>query len=129
MSSFENKNSLIQGYRSNQIKTKFCDGAVQTAGKGHHGRRTVDDKVGEDDQRDATENSPQPDRRLRGGKMTGRKETGQKETGRKEPGGTTTGAKERGVWEWGSGGDGSEGDGSEGDGREGVWREGDGSAS
>ena len=57
---------------------------------------TVDDKVGEDDERDARESSPQPGRRLRGGKMTGHKETGQKETGRKEMGGKTTGAKEMG---------------------------------
>ena len=48
------------------------------------GGRTVDDNVGEDDDRDAKENSPQPRRRLRGGKVTGHKETGRKETGRKK---------------------------------------------
>ena len=36
---------------------------------------TVDDKVGEDDERDARESSPQPERRLRGSKVTGRRET------------------------------------------------------
>ena len=70
---------------------------------------TVYDKVGEDDDRDARESSPQPGRRLRGGKVTGRRETGRKETGcretgrkemgRKEMGGKTNGSKERGVGE------------------------------
>ena len=41
---------------------------------------TVDDKVGEDDERDARESSPQPGRRLRGGKVTGCRQTGRKET-------------------------------------------------
>ena len=68
------------------------------------GGGTVDDKVGEDDERDARESSPQPRRRLRGGKVTGRRETGRretgrKETGRKEMGGKTNGSKERGVGE------------------------------
>ena len=63
---------------------------------------TVDDKVGEDDERYARESSPQPGRRLIEGKVTshrvtGHKETGCKETGMKEMGGKTTGAKERGV--------------------------------
>ena len=67
------------------------------------------DKVGEDDKRDARVSSPQPGRRLRGGKVTGRRETGRKETGRretgrketrrKEMGGKTNGSKERGVGE------------------------------
>ena len=52
---------------------------------------TVDDKVGEDDERDARESSPQPGRRLRGGKVTGHRDTGCKEMGRKE-----TGRKEMG---------------------------------
>ena len=52
---------------------------------------TVDDKVGKDT-RDARESSPQPGRKLRGGKVTGCRETGRKETGRKG-----TGGKERGV--------------------------------
>ena len=39
------------------------------------GRGTIDDKVGEDDERDARESSPQSGRRLRGGKVTGRRET------------------------------------------------------
>ena len=56
---------------------------------------TVDDKVGKDT-RDARESSPQPGRKLRGGKVTGRKETGRKGTG-----GKTTGVKERGVGETG----------------------------
>ena len=70
---------------------------------------TVDDKVGEGDERDASESSPQPGRRIRGGKVTGRMETGRKETGRretgrketrrKEMGGKTNGSKERGVWD------------------------------
>ena len=59
------------------------------------GGGTVDDKVGKDT-RDARESSPQPGRKLRGGKVTGRRETGCKETG-----GKTTGAKERGVGETG----------------------------
>ena len=73
------------------------------------GGETVDDKVGEDDKRDARETSPQPGRRLRGGKVTGRRETGHKETGRretgrketrrKEMGGKTNGSKGRGVGE------------------------------
>ena len=49
------------------------------------GEGTVD-KVGEDDERDARVNSPQPGRRLRGGKVTGRRETGRKETGHRETG-------------------------------------------
>ena len=61
---------------------------------------TVDDKVGKDT-RDAMESSPQPGRKLRGGKVTGRRETGRKETGRKGTGGKTTGVKERGVGETG----------------------------
>ena len=40
---------------------------------------TVDDKVGEDDERDARESSPQPGR-------TGRRETGRKEMGCRETG-------------------------------------------
>ena len=36
---------------------------------------TVDDKVREDDERDAMESSPQHGRKLRGGKVTGRGET------------------------------------------------------
>ena len=73
------------------------------------GGGTVDDKVGEDDERDARESSLQPGRRLRGGKVTGHRERGRKETGcretgrkemgRKEMGGKTNGSKERGVGE------------------------------
>ena len=44
------------------------------------------DKMGKDDERDARESSPQPGRRLRGGKVTGRRETGHKETGHRETG-------------------------------------------
>ena len=72
------------------------------------GGGTVDDKVGKDT-RDARESSPQPGRKLRGGKVTGcrekgRKERGDGETGGKEKGvgetgGKTTGVKERGVGE------------------------------
>ena len=50
------------------------------------GGGTVDDKVGEDDERDARESSTQSGRRLRGGKVTDHRETGLKETGRKEIG-------------------------------------------
>ena len=57
---------------------------------------TVDDKVGEDDERSAGESSPQPGRRPRGGKVTGRKETGRKKTGRRETGRKETGRKEMG---------------------------------
>ena len=42
---------------------------------------TVDDKVGEGEEKDARDSSPQPGRRLRGGKVTGRTETGRKEMG------------------------------------------------
>ena len=73
------------------------------------GGGTVDDKVGEDDERDARESSPQLGKRLRGGKVTarreterkttGRRETGRKETRRKEMGGKTNGSNERGVRE------------------------------
>ena len=59
------------------------------------GGGTVDDKLGKD-ARDARESSPQPGRKLRGGKVTGRRETGRKGTG-----GKTTGVKERGVGETG----------------------------
>ena len=59
------------------------------------GGGTVDDKVGKDT-RYARESSPQPGRKLRGGKVTGRRETGRKGTG-----GKTTGVKERGVGETG----------------------------
>ena len=79
-------------------------GCVSGSGEG-----TVDDKVREDDERDARESSPQPGRRLRGDKMTGRRETGRKETGRKERGrketrkkemgGKANGSKEMGVGE------------------------------
>ena len=71
------------------------------------GGGTLDDKVGKDT-RDARESSPQPGRKLRGGKVTGRRETGRKGTGGKtggkekgvgETGGSTTGVKERGVGE------------------------------
>ena len=61
---------------------------------------TVYDKVGKDTIY-ARESSPQPGRKLRGGKVTGRRETGLKETGRKGMGGKTTGVKERGVGETG----------------------------
>ena len=64
------------------------------------GGGTVDDKVGKDT-RDARESSPQPGRKLSGGKVTCRRETGRKETGRKGTGGKTTGVKERGVGETG----------------------------
>ena len=43
-------------------------------------------KVGEDDERDGRVNSPQPGRRLRGGKVTGRRETGRNEMGHRETG-------------------------------------------
>ena len=36
----------------------------------------VKDKMGEDDKRNTRESSPQPGKRLRGGKVTGRRETG-----------------------------------------------------
>ena len=45
---------------------------------------------GGDDERDAREISPQPGRRLRGGKVTGRRETERMGTGRQEMGGKTT---------------------------------------
>ena len=60
------------------------------------GGGAVDDKVGEDDERDARESSPQPGMWLIGGKVTGRRETGRKETGRKETGRKETRRKEVG---------------------------------
>ena len=50
------------------------------------GEGIVDDKVWENNKRDARESSNQHGRRLRGSKVTGRRETGHKETGRKETG-------------------------------------------
>ncbi|KAI0213256.1 hypothetical protein LSAT2_001722 [Lamellibrachia satsuma] len=64
------------------------------------GGGTVDDKVGKDT-RGARESSPQPGRKLRGGKVIGRRDTGRKQTERKGTGGKTTGVKERGVGETG----------------------------
>ena len=64
------------------------------------GGGTVDDKVGKDT-RDARESSPEPGRKLSGGKVTGRKETGGKTTGVKEMGVGETGGKEKGVGETG----------------------------
>ena len=43
---------------------------------------TVEDKVVEDDDRDARESSPQPGRRLTGDKVTCRREIGRSKTGR-----------------------------------------------
>ena len=43
-------------------------GSEQVGCASGSGRGIVDDKVGEDDERDASESSPQPGRRLRGGK-------------------------------------------------------------
>ena len=68
------------------------------SGSGGGGGGTVGDNVGEDDNRDARESSPQPGRKLIGGKVTGRRETGRKERGRKEMG-KTNGSKERGAGE------------------------------
>ena len=51
------------------------------------------DKVGEDNERDARESSPQPGRRLKGGKVTDRRETGRKETIVKAMGVRETGVK------------------------------------
>ena len=51
--------------------------------------------MGEDDERDATESSIKPGRRLKGGEVTGRRETERKGTGRKEMGGERNGSKER----------------------------------
>ena len=59
------------------------------------GGGTVDDKVGEDDERCVTESSPHPGMRLRGGKVTGRRERGRKETGLKGK------KRERRIWKWG----------------------------
>ena len=53
---------------------KGTGGCANSSGGG-----TVDDKVGKDT-RDARESSPQPGRKLRGGKVTGRRKTGRKET-------------------------------------------------
>ena len=75
-------------------------GREQGSCAGSSGEGTVDDKVGKDT-RDARESSPQPGRKLRGGKVTGHREIGRKETGRKGTGGKTTGVKERGVGDTG----------------------------
>ena len=77
------------------------------------GGGTVDDKVGEDEERDARESSLQPGRRLRGGKVTGHRETGSKEMGRrtKGDGKKRNGREDKWMEGEGSGGDSSEGDG------------------
>ena len=54
-------------------------GCVSGSGGG-----TLDDKVEEDDERDARESSPQHVRRLMRGKVTGQKETGRNEISQKE---------------------------------------------
>ena len=76
------------------------------------GGGTVDDKVGEDDERDARESSPHPGRMLRGGKVTGRRETGRKETGRRETGRRDkkerNGREDKWIEGKGNGGDSSE---------------------
>ena len=60
---------------------------------------TVDDKVAEVDDRGTGESSPQPVRRLRGGKVTGLKETGGKTTGAKQTGGSEgEGSKKKREW-------------------------------
>ena len=58
------------------------------------GRGTVDAKVGEGDERDATESSSQPGKRLTGSDERAWEETGRKDTERKETGVKTVGAKE-----------------------------------
>ena len=58
------------------------------------GGGTLDDKVGEDDEKDARESSHQTGRRLRGNKVTNRRETGRNETGRGETGRKETGRRE-----------------------------------
>ena len=66
------------------------------------GGGTVDDNVGEDDERDTRENSPQPGRRLRGDKVVGRRDIGKQDERRREGkkmGGKANGSKERGVGE------------------------------
>ena len=75
------------------------------------GGGTVDDKVGGDDERDARESSPQPGRRLRGGKVTGCRETGRKEMGQREMGRKEMGREDKWIEGEGSGGDSREGDG------------------
>ena len=75
-------------------------GSEQGSCASSSGGGTVEDKVGKGT-RDARESSPQPGRKLRGGKVTGHRDTGRKETGRKGTGGKTTGVKERGVGETG----------------------------
>ena len=75
--------------------TRGGDGTAEAArcGIGRKGRgrlcqwfrwRRVDDIVGEGNGRYARESSPQPGRRLRGGKVTGRNETGRDGTVQKE---------------------------------------------
>ena len=48
------------------------------------GGGTVDDKVREDDERDARESSPQSGRRLRGGKVMGRQDVRRRDIGRQD---------------------------------------------
>ena len=83
------------------------------------GGGTVDDKVGEDDERDARESSPQPEKRPSGGKVTGRRETGHKETGHRETRRKVdererNGREDKWIEGKGSGGDSSEGVGGGG---------------
>ena len=56
---------------------------------------TVDDKLGEDNERDVRESSPQSGRRLKRGKGIGRREKGRKETRRKKTGRKELGRKDR----------------------------------
>ena len=50
--------------------------SLPQSGRRLRGGKVTYDKVGEDDQRDARESLPQSGRRLRGGKVTGHRETG-----------------------------------------------------
>ena len=82
-------------------------GREQVGGGSGSDGGTVDDKLGEDDERDARESSPRPGRGLRGGKVTGRRETGRKEKGHRESGRKETRKKwegrqmDRRKGEWG----------------------------
>ncbi|KAI0213682.1 hypothetical protein LSAT2_001256 [Lamellibrachia satsuma] len=92
------------------------------------GGGTVDDKVGKDT-RDVRESSPQPGRKLRGGKVAGCRETGRKEkesNGREDNRSEGEGREGDGRENNQSGRDKSKGVGSGGDMREGVRTECDG---
>ena len=85
-------------------------GREQVGGASGPGGGTVDDKLGEDDERDARESSSQPGRRLRGGKVVGRQDVRRRDVGRQdERRRERNGREDKWTEGKGSGGDSNEG--------------------